>query len=92
VTPFGDRGRFQAEIDGEVVVKSSRTPFLAAARFLKEYGVDPATKIVMRHQNSETDALISTVGVAADLTVAETGKPIFAKWQEFEHGDRPRRA
>jgi hypothetical protein len=55
-------------------------------------GVDPASRIVMRHEGKDYDALTSTVGVAAKLTVKEStkdGKPRFVGWQPFrEQGVR----
>src|SRR5262249_6973706 len=65
------RGRFPAPWDGRVLVESSDTPFLDAARALASEGVDPATRIVMRHQGQNYDALTSTVVAAAKLTVKE---------------------
>jgi hypothetical protein len=61
------------------VVERSTTLFCDAARVLLAEGVDPVTKLVMRHEGSSHDALRSTVGVAAKLTVTDgtTGKPVF---------------
>jgi hypothetical protein len=78
VTP-SNGGHFNATVDGEKLC-SSRTPFFSAARVLLKRGVDPDTKIVMRHTGSETTSLRSTVGAAAALTVDESG-PKFAKLQ-----------
>jgi hypothetical protein len=77
---------FDGKIDHRIVVKRSTTPFCDAARALLAEGIDPATRIVMRHGNSPADALRSTVGVAAGLTVVDDrgGKPIFAKWSPYE--------
>jgi hypothetical protein len=44
-------------------------PFIDAARVLEGEGVDPATRIVMRHEGKDYDALTSTVGIAAGLDV-----------------------
>jgi hypothetical protein len=65
-------------------------PFCAAARALLADGVDPATTLVMRHEGSPRDALRSTVGVAAGLTVADDkgGKPIFSRWSPYDAGSR----
>src|SRR5215470_2073014 len=77
-----ERGRFRASFDGRVLVEASATPFLDAARFLAAEGVDPATRIVMRHQGKDYDALVSTVGTAAKLTVEEgDGVPRFRRWR-----------
>jgi hypothetical protein len=54
---------------------------LDAARVLLAEGVDPATPIAMRHAGANHDALRSTVGAAAGLTVKDgsTGRPGFRK-------------
>jgi hypothetical protein len=54
-------------------------------RALFAEGGDPTTKFVIRHEGSPHDALRSTVGVAAKLTVADgsTGKPAFARWVDL---------
>jgi hypothetical protein len=80
------RGRFCASLDGRVLVSSTTTPLLDAARVLTGEGVDPATRIVMRHVDKDYDALTSTVGVAAKLAIREEtsdGKPRFVKWQPY---------
>jgi hypothetical protein len=64
-----ERGRFRASFGGRVLVETSSTPFLDAARVLAGEGVDPATKIAMRHEGKDYDALTSTVGIAAGLDV-----------------------
>jgi hypothetical protein len=69
VAPVG-RGRFRAQVDGRVLVEASTMPFLDAARVLAGEGADPATRIVMRHEGKDYDALTSTVGAAAGLDVA----------------------
>jgi len=47
---YSTRGQlFDAKIDGRFVVRRSTTPFCDAARALLAEGVDPATKLVMRH-------------------------------------------
>jgi hypothetical protein len=82
VEPVGHRGRFQARLDGGVLVASSRTPFCDAARALLAEGVDPATRIMMRHAGSATDALTATVAVAAKLTVEDGDRvPYFRRWR-----------
>jgi len=82
---YSTRGQlFDGTVDGRSIVKRSTTPFCDAARVLLGEGVDPATKIVMRHASSPHDALQSTIGVAAGLTVTDAtadGKPRFVKWQ-----------
>jgi hypothetical protein len=74
---------YAATVDGQPIVESSRTAFLDAARVLLARGVDPAEPLIMRHAGSDTDCLISTVGKAAALTVAEAdrAKPKFIRWR-----------
>ena len=83
---YSTRGQlFDDKADGRTVVKRSTTPFCAAARVLLAEGIDPATKLVMRHEGSSHDALRSTVGAAAKITVADssTGKPVFVPWVDL---------
>jgi hypothetical protein len=83
---YSTRGQlFDGSIDGRRIVKRSTTPFCAAARVLLAEGADPATKVVMRHEGLSHDALRSTVGAAAKLTVADgsTGKPVFVPWVDL---------
>ena len=79
--------RFSAWYDGGMLVASSKQPFLDAARVLAARGVPAETRIVMRHQGSDEDALISTVGVAAGLMVREQdippSEPRFVRWKPF---------
>jgi hypothetical protein len=70
VAPVG-RGRFGASSGGRVLVESSTAPFLDAARVLADEGVDPATRIVMRHEGKDYDAQTSTVATAARIDVKE---------------------
>jgi hypothetical protein len=84
---YSTRGQlFDGWVDGRFLVKRSTTPLCDAARALLAEGVDPATKIVMRHANSPDDALRSTVGVVAGLTVKDdsVGKPVFRKWEPYD--------
>jgi hypothetical protein len=88
---YSTRGQlFDGKVDGRVVVKRSTTPFCDAARVLLAEGVRPEAKLVMRHANSPYDALRSTVGAAAGLTVADDtgGKPIFTKWSPYDARSR----
>ena len=84
VYPIGG-GRFRGfrENTGEELVRSSRQPFLDAARTLLAAGVDPATKLVMRHRDTDYDTLTATVGTAAKLTVDErSSKTVFRPYRE----------
>src|SRR5258706_8864851 len=77
---YSTRGQlFDGSVDGRSVVKRSTTPFCDAVRVLLAEGVRPETVFVMRHEGSPHDALRSTVGVAAGLTVADgsVGRPVF---------------
>jgi hypothetical protein len=83
---YSTRGQlFDGKVDGRSVVKRSPTPFCTAARVLLAEGIKPDTKLFMRHEGSPYDALRSTVGTAAKLTVADgsTGKPVFVPWVDL---------
>jgi hypothetical protein len=81
------RGKFEARCEGRLLC-TSRQPFLDSARALLADGMDPAEVIVMRHHGSTTDALRSTVGAAARLTVEERdfGRPRFGPWRADTRG------
>jgi hypothetical protein len=84
---YSTRGQlFDGKVDGRFVVERSTMPFCDGARVLLAEGVDPATKLVMRHAGSVADALRSTIGAAAGLTVADDtgGKPVFRKWSPYD--------
>jgi hypothetical protein len=77
---------FDARLEGEerVLVRRTHQPLLDACRVLVAEGVDPKTRIVMRHVGSQTDALITKVGAAAKLSVKEDdGLPRFRPWTPF---------
>jgi hypothetical protein len=57
------------ESDARLLVRSSATPFCAAARALLSLGHNPSHRLVMRHKGSEAIALASMLGTAAQLTV-----------------------
>ena len=80
-----NRGQpFDGYVDGRRIVSRSTQPFLDAARLLVAQGVDPNEEFVMRHPGPEHDALRSTIGYAAKLTVHNVrgGKPVFREWKE----------
>jgi hypothetical protein len=79
-------GQFVASLDGRRLCISSE-PLLAGARVLLAEGADPETRIAIRHTGTDSDALISTDGVAAALTVLEGNKagPILVRWRAFSH-------
>jgi hypothetical protein len=77
---------FDARLEGaeRVLVRRTHQPFLEACRVLVADGVDPTTRIVMRHVGSRTDALIAKVGAAAKLSVKEDDEPPrFRPWTPF---------
>jgi len=93
VSPAGG-GRYTArDPDSGRVLATSREPFFAAARQLLAEGADPTTPLVMRWGGSSVDALRSTVGTAAGLTVVENdrGRPTFARFKPFDPARRPPR-
>jgi hypothetical protein len=61
----------------------SRQPFLDGARELLAAGYPATAIIAMKHAGSHVEALRSTVGAAARLTVEtdEQGTPIFRQWR-----------
>jgi hypothetical protein len=69
---YSTRGQlFHGRVADRFLGKRSTTPFCDGARVLLAEGIDPDTKLVMRHDGSSADALRSTVGAAAGLTVAD---------------------
>lgn len=75
------QGQFEARLDGKQICISHQ-PLLDGARVLAADGVDPATPIAVKHEGTAFDALRSTVGAAAKLTIEESG-PRFAPWKPF---------
>jgi hypothetical protein len=77
-------GQFEARLDGKLIC-ISRQPLLDGARVLDTEGIHPATPIATRHEGTGYDALRSTVGVAAKLTVEENERvgPRFGRWRPF---------
>ena len=64
------RGQFEARLGagGRLLVASSTTPFMDAARALLKLGYAPDTILTMRHDGSTTEALRAPIGKAARLT------------------------
>ena len=81
-------GRFVATLAGRQLC-TSREPLLAASRILLAEGVDPETPIAARHAGADFDAMMSTVGAAAGLTVSEgnTRSATFAPYKAFSRAD-----
>ncbi len=57
VSPSGAPDHYSAEVDGEIVCTSSRTPFCDAARILLSRGVDSNSWLILRHKGSDTELL-----------------------------------
>jgi hypothetical protein len=73
---------FDGKVEGRFVVERSTTPLCDAARVLLAEGIKPDTVLVMRHAGSIADALRSTVGAAAGLTVRQdNGPPGFTRYR-----------
>jgi hypothetical protein len=65
---------------------------LTGCRVLLKQGIDPNDVVVLRHAGSTNDALRSTIGAAAKLTVEETSHgPAFRSFRTAPAGavDRP---
>jgi hypothetical protein len=80
---YSARGQlFDGTIDGRHIVSGSNQPLLSACRALLAEGIDPATRIAMRHAGREHDALVATVGTAAKLSVSKGAAFVthFAEW------------
>jgi hypothetical protein len=72
---------FDGMVAGREVVYRSTQPLVDGARALLAEGVDPRTRIMMRHTGSDTDVLRATVGAAAKLSVREgDDAPRFRDW------------
>jgi hypothetical protein len=79
-------GRFEARLEGDKrVLCVSRKPFVDAARVLVTDGFDPTTMLVMRRVGNDVDAWRARLGIAAKLTVRESGDgpPRFVPWKAF---------
>ena len=77
-------GRYRARLGGEVLIASSRQPFVDSARVLFGRGVPASALLVMRHEGDPTvAALAGSVGWAAAFTVeeADRGAPRFRPWK-----------
>jgi hypothetical protein len=83
IAPNGPPGHYDAVVNGEMLVHSSRSPFCDAARVLLKRRVDSNSWLILRHAGSEVDSLRGKVGLIAKLTVAEgeRGAPRFRSWK-----------
>ena len=77
------RDRLSAALDGAVLVASTATPFLDAARKLRSLGYPADAVLTMRHAGSDVIAVRAKVGVAAKLEVGENGQgsPRFKRYR-----------
>ena len=85
VTPLPKRpGVFRACTLGAPLVVS-RQPLLDGARELLRRGASPDATLILRHAGADYDALRSTIGTAAKLTVDEdgggSGCPKLRRWK-----------
>jgi hypothetical protein len=73
VSPRTSPGRFQARLEStdELLVDSSRQPFVDAARVLVGKGYNPASVLEMKHQGSDIVALRAPLAKAAKVAVEE---------------------
>jgi hypothetical protein len=87
---YSGRGQlFDGAVDGRMIVTRSTQPLLDGCRVLIGEGIDPVSRVVMRHAGSDKDALRSTVGAAAKLTVSDsdTGRPKFKTFKPWKRGE-----
>jgi hypothetical protein len=84
IKPSGRAGRFLGYLGDELIVPSSRQPFLDGARVLLARGYDPSTPYNMRHANSSVLSFVTTtIGHAAGLSV-NADRTRFQKFTPFE--------
>jgi hypothetical protein len=90
VAPCEGGSGFSAHLEssGQLLVRSSRQPFLDAARELIAQGHDPSLTLIMRHHGSDVPALRASIGGASRLTVDEdrTRAPRIKRWKPFYVG------
>jgi hypothetical protein len=80
---------FNGRVGGTTIIARSTTPFLDAARTLLAQGAAPDAPFVMRHAGQDHDALRTTVGVAAGLSVDDSGgKPTFRAYKPYDGRSR----
>jgi hypothetical protein len=76
----GAPGCFEARLDGDCIVASSRTPFCDAAKRLIDLGYDRTAILRMMHAGNTTVCLRASLGVAAAQTVEESAHgPMFRR-------------
>jgi len=67
ISPNGAPGHFDAAVNGELLVRSSRTSFCDAARVLLDRGVDSNSWLFLRDGGSDINRLRGKVGVVAKI-------------------------
>jgi hypothetical protein len=74
IASIGCRGEFEARLadNGQIIVASSRQPFLDSARALLNAGYPPSVWIELWHRGADAWGLRALLRVAAGLDVAET--------------------
>jgi hypothetical protein len=79
IEEYKRRGQFDAYLEDGRWLCRSTAPLLDASRKLLAEGLPPETPIAMRHKNSTTTSLRSTIGAAAKLRVgvSGTGRSVF---------------
>lgn len=86
VTPaHGRSGRYRARIvdHDQLLVGSSKQPFLDSARRLIQLGYDGEMILKMFRPGAERFDLRASIKVAAGLTVDEHNGTVFARWKPF---------
>jgi hypothetical protein len=84
IKPAPKAGRFAGYLGDELIVPSSRQPFLDGARVLLARGYDQATPYNMRHANSAVLSFVTTtIGHAAGLSV-NADRTRFQKFIPFQ--------
>jgi hypothetical protein len=81
-----NHARYQVYFLGELIIKSTRTPLLSAARVLRDRGADPGEVLEMVRRGSDRVDMRGKIGEIAELTVSEPAngnKPVFVKYKKF---------
>jgi hypothetical protein len=86
VRPLG-QGLYEARFLQQIVIASTRQPLLDSARLLIDRFC-PSEELVLRHADSDSIALTSTIRAAAQLTVRENSRegPRFGRWKASPFG------
>src|SRR5262245_4492367 len=89
IKPAKTPEHFVIRVGDVILSRSTRCPFLDGCRRLLQLGHAPGAVAVMRHEGNDIDALRSTIGAAARLTVSEEGNrpPRFKRWKPRNLGE-----